>query len=122
MKLVSGLILFALMPLFANGQTTTLEKSTVAGIVTVTSGKKGTPNSNAKRAFVLFTDAQNKKYSIYTDDNGEYKIDLDPGKYEVYAAKEQRCIFCIEYFNKEFVVPGNQKTKLDIVLRFISEG
>ena len=122
MKIAFSLVLFAFMSSFANGQRTAVKQNTVTGIVSVASGKKVTQNSNAKRAFVNFKDTQNKRYSIYTDDNGEYKINLHPGTYEVYAVKDRGCVFCIEYFNNEFVVPENETIKLHIVLRFIGEG
>ena len=110
------------MVLIINGQTVPVKKSTVSGVVIIASGKKDIPNPVAKRAFVHFKGAENNKYSIYTDDDGKYKIDLVPGKYEVYAALDPKCVYCIEYFNNEFVVPEDGAVNLDIVLRFIGEG
>jgi len=122
MKLVATVFFLALMALIINGQTAPVKKSTVRGVATIASSKKDIPNAVAKRAFVHFKGAENNKYSIYTDDNGKYKIDLAPGKYAVYAAKNPKCVYCIEYFNNEFVVPEDGAVTLDIVLRFISEG
>ena len=122
MKLDAIVFFLVLMVLIVNGQTATVKKSTVSGVVTIASGKKDVPNPVANRAYVHFKGAENNRYSIYTDDNGKYKIDLAPGVYEVYAAINPKCVYCIEYFNNEFVVPEDGAVTLDILLRFTGEG
>jgi hypothetical protein len=96
----------------------------VSGRVSTLENRKGEDRKTEKpvaNAFVRFSNSEGT-FRTRTDSKGHYRLNLPPGKYDIYAAVDERCPFCIEYYGKDFEVRAGKIAELNMVLRFIGEG